>query len=81
MRGRIDAEREAADDRDTRACERGGEALGVGDALLRGVAAADDGDRGAVQQFEPADREQHGRRVRVVSSACGYSGSASVSSA
>ena len=64
VRCRVDPERESADDGDTRSARARGEALGVRDALLRRVAAADDRDGGTVQQVQPADGEQDGRRVR-----------------
>ena len=62
----VDAERQTADDRDARARQRTGEGFGVGDALLRGVAAADNRERRPVQQFDTPDRKQHGRGIRRV---------------
>ena len=43
--------------------QRTGESLGVGGSLLRGVAAADDGERGALQQLCAAARVEQRRRI------------------
>ena len=61
--GGVDSERQPADDRQPGAGEGVGEGLGVGYALLGGVAAADDGERWAVQQIDATDRKEYRRRV------------------
>jgi hypothetical protein len=61
--GRVDAECQAAHDGE--ACVRQGvrEGLRIQHAARRGVAAADDGEAGRVQQVGAADHIQHGRRI------------------
>lgn len=54
MRGAVDAEREAGDDRETGVGQMTGEACRVGKALRCSVAAADDGDAVRVQQRHAA---------------------------
>ena len=63
MRGGVDAEREAGDDGQARLAQRAGERLGVALALRGGVAAADDGERGALQQLDAAARVEQRRRI------------------
>ena len=49
MRGRVDAQRKPAHDRDAGVTQRAREVFGVGDALRGRVAAADDRKRRTVQ--------------------------------
>ena len=64
MRSRVDAEREPADDGQSGPRQCSGEGFCVGDTLLRGVAATDDGQRRPAQQFGAPDGKQQRRRVR-----------------
>src|SRR5437867_6578298 len=64
MRRGVDADREPRHDAQSGVAQRLGEALGVMLALRRGVAAADDGERGMLQKLSAAERIKDGRRVR-----------------
>ncbi len=66
MRGGIDAVREAGNDREPRFGERTREIARGGPALRRRHPAADDRQRGRVEQRLDADVEQHRRRVADV---------------
>jgi hypothetical protein len=59
----VDAERESTRDRPAAAGEIGGELRRVLAALARGVAAADDRERGSSEQFAPAAAVENGRRI------------------
>ena len=63
MRGRVDAERQAAHDRESGCRQRARESSRVGDALRRRVAAADDGERGPREELPPAHAIEDGRGV------------------
>ena len=63
VRRRVDAERQSRHDREARVGQRAREVARVVDALRRGVAAADDRQRGPVQELAPADVVQHRRRM------------------
>src|SRR5207247_11316893 len=64
MPGAVEAGRERRHDAQSGVAQRGGEAVGVMLALRRGVAAADDGERGMLQKLSAAERIKDGRRVR-----------------
>ena len=63
VRGRVDAGGEPADDREARRRQRDRERLGVGAALRRRVAAADDGEGRPAEELAPAEAVEHRRRV------------------
>ena len=74
----VDAAREAGDDDIAGLAEAARQPIGEGQARRRGVARADDRDRGLLQRLlAAAQREQRRRANRSARSAGGYSGSPS----
>ena len=63
MGRRVDAARQAADDRHARAGQAAGQPLGLRQAILRGMPRADDGDGQRVLRQDLAAHEEHAGRV------------------
>ena len=63
MGGAVDAQRQAAGDSQTRPDRGGGELPGIADAGRAGIATADDGELGRLQQFPASAQIQQRRRI------------------